>query len=183
LVPVIGAELNEWWYAPSSWEMFMNRHSTPREASPQHDENAEWLQTRPGERCRIRTSAADTNGAFSVVEIISQPGDGTPVHIHRNEDEHFIILEGTARFLYGEKIFDAPAGTSVSASRNIPHAWCNPFNAPFRMVAIAAPGGCEEALRVIARGGDTDLLALAARLGVEVVGPPMLAPRSSSVVG
>ncbi|WP_043159676.1 cupin domain-containing protein [Bradyrhizobium sp. Ai1a-2] len=140
-------------------------------------DNAEWLQTRPGERCLIRTSAADTNGAFSVVEIISQPGDGTPVHIHRNEDEHFIILEGTARFLYGDKTFDVAAGSSVSASKDIPHAWCNPFGSPFRMLAIASPGGCEEALRVIAEGGDTDLLALAKSLQIEVVGPPMLAGR------
>ena len=152
----------------------MTKRPTRPDDSVQQDGNAEWLQTRPGERCLIRASAADTNGAFSVVEIISQPGDGTPIHIHRNEDEHFIILEGTARFLYGDKTFDAAAGSSVSASRNIPHAWCNPFNSPFRMLAIASPGGCEEALRVIAKGGDTDLQALAERLRIEVVGPPML---------
>jgi mannose-6-phosphate isomerase-like protein (cupin superfamily) len=152
----------------------MSQLFVPAEASLLQDGNEEWLQTRPGERCLIHTSAAETQGAFSVVEIISQPGDGTPVHIHHNEDEHFIILEGTARFLYGDKVFDAPAGTSVSASRNIPHAWCNPFDAPFRMLAVASPGGCEDALRAIAKGGDVDVQALAERLGVEIVGPPML---------
>jgi mannose-6-phosphate isomerase-like protein (cupin superfamily) len=138
-------------------------------------DNAEWLQTRRGERCLIRTSAADTNGAVSVVEIISQLGDGTPVHIHCREDEHFIILEGTARFLYGDKTFDVAAGSSVSASKNVPHAWCNPFNSPFRMLAIPSPGGCEEALRLIAKGDATDLPALAKRFQIEVIGPPMLA--------
>jgi mannose-6-phosphate isomerase-like protein (cupin superfamily) len=98
----------------------MSQLFVPAEASLLQDGNEEWLQTRPGERCLIHTSAAETQGAFSVVEIISQPGDGTPVHIHHNEDEHFIILEGTARFLYGDKVFDAPAGTSVSASRKYP---------------------------------------------------------------
>jgi mannose-6-phosphate isomerase-like protein (cupin superfamily) len=152
----------------------MSTRSTQFEGSISHDGGDDWLQTRPGERCLIRTTAADTNGAFSVVEIISQPGDGTPIHVHRNEDEHFVILEGTARILYGDKTFDAPAGTSVSASRNIPHAWCNPFDTPFRMVVIASPGGCEDALRVIAKGGDVDKVALAARLQIEVLGPPML---------
>jgi mannose-6-phosphate isomerase-like protein (cupin superfamily) len=152
----------------------MNTRSTQFEGSISYDGGDEWLQTRPGERCLIRTSAADTNGAFSVVEIISQPGDGTPIHVHRNEDEHFVILEGTARILYGDKTFDVPAGTSVSASRNIPHAWCNPFDTPFRMVVIASPGGCEDALRVIAKGGDVDKVALAARFQIEVLGPPML---------
>ena len=144
------------------------------DGSLEHDNNAEWLQTRPGERCLILTSAADTGGAFSVVEIISQPGDGTPVHIHRNEDEHFIILEGTARFLYGDKTFDLAAGSSVSAGKNIRHAWCNPFHSPFRMLAIASPGGCEEALRMIANGDVTDKLALAKQFDIEVLGPPML---------
>ena len=152
----------------------MSQRFVPAEASLPHHGNEGWLQTRSGERCLIHTSAGDTQGAFSVVEIISQPGDGTPVHIHRNEDEHFVILEGMARFLYGNRVFDAPAGTSVSGIRNIPHAWCNPFDAPFRMVVVVSPGGCEEALRVIAKGGDVDLHALAKSLGIEIVGPPML---------
>ncbi len=152
----------------------MNTQSTQLNSSISQSGDDEWLQTRPGERCLIRTSAAETNGAFSVVEIISQPGDGTPIHVHRNEDEHFIILEGTARILYGDKTFDAPAGTSVSAIRNIPHAWCNPFDTPFRMVVVVSPGGCEDALRVIATGGDVDIPALAASLQIEVLGPPML---------
>jgi mannose-6-phosphate isomerase-like protein (cupin superfamily) len=155
----------------------MRKRSSALDVSTPRDGTEQWLQTRPGERCLIRTSAADTDGDFSVVEIVSQPGDGTPVHIHRNEDEHFIILEGTARFLYGDRIFDAPAGTSVSGLRNIPHAWCNPFDSQFRMVVIASPGGCEDALRVISKGGDVDMKSLAASFQIEVVGPPMLSHR------
>ena len=64
-----------------------------------HENRSEWLQTRPGERCSSRIPAADTNGAYSVVEIVSDPCDGTPIHIHQNEHEHFVILEGTARIL------------------------------------------------------------------------------------
>ena len=72
-------------------------------------DQGEWLQTRPGERCLIRVAAAETNGAYSVVEILSHPGDGTPIHVHQNEDEHFLILEGTARVVRGDEKFDAPA--------------------------------------------------------------------------
>jgi mannose-6-phosphate isomerase-like protein (cupin superfamily) len=133
------------------------------------------LHTRPGERCLIRTPAAATNGAYSAVEIITDPGDGTSVHVHHKEDEHFIILEGTLRILYGDKTFDAAAGASVTLTRDIPHAWCNPFDAPCRMLVVVTPGGCEEALEVIARGGDIDFAALTEKLGVDVIGPPMLA--------
>jgi mannose-6-phosphate isomerase-like protein (cupin superfamily) len=74
-----------------------------------HESVSEWLQTRPGERCLIRVSAADTDGAYSVVEIVSDPDDGTPIHVHQNEDEHFLILKGSARIVYGDKTFDASA--------------------------------------------------------------------------
>jgi hypothetical protein len=39
------------------------------------------------------------------------------------------------------------------------------------MVVIASPGGVEEILRSIAKGGDIDILALAEKLGVRIVGP------------
>jgi hypothetical protein len=35
----------------------------PKAQSLDHEDKSEWLQTRPGERCRIRVSAADTSGA------------------------------------------------------------------------------------------------------------------------
>ena len=83
-------------------------------------DQGEWLQTRPGERCLIRVAAAETNGAYSVVEILSQPGDSTSMHVHQNEDEHFLILEGTARVVRGDETFDAPPGTDRRASQAHP---------------------------------------------------------------
>ena len=136
-----------------------------------HENKSEWLQTRPGERCLIRVSAADTNGVYSLVEIVSDAGDGTPIHIHQNEDEHFIILEGTARIASGDKTFDAAAGTAVTLSKGIPHAWCNLSNSPLRMVVIASPGGIEEILRLIAKGDDVDIMALSEKFGVRNLGP------------
>jgi hypothetical protein len=37
------------------------------------EHGGEWLQARPGERCLIRVSAAETNDAYSIVEIVSGP--------------------------------------------------------------------------------------------------------------
>ena len=143
----------------------------PEAQSINHEDQSEWLQTRPGERCRIRISAADTNGAYSVVEIVSDARDGTPMHIHQIEDEHFIILEGTARIASGDKTFDAAAGTAVTLSKRVPHAWCNLSGSPLRMVVIASPGGIEEILPLIAKGGDIDIKALSEKFGVRNVGP------------
>jgi mannose-6-phosphate isomerase-like protein (cupin superfamily) len=112
--------------------------------------------------------------ANGFVEVVSDPGDSTPIHVHQDEDEHFLILEGTARIAYGDKTFDAAAGASVTLNRGIPHAWGNPSDSPLRLVAIMSPGGCEEAFRIMAKGGDIDIVALAAKFCVRVVGPMLL---------
>ncbi|MBB3458298.1 mannose-6-phosphate isomerase-like protein (cupin superfamily) [Rhizobium sp. BK313] len=133
-----------------------------------------WLETRPGERCKIRVSAADTQGAYSVVEIVSSPGDSTPMHVHENEDEHFVVVEGTARIACGDKTIDAPAGSVISLPRKVPHAWGNPSDVPLRVVVTTTPGGVEEVLRLRAQGGDIDMRAVAQSYGVSVVGPLLL---------
>src|ERR1700748_780545 len=135
----------------------------------------EEFQARPGERFLIRIPAAATGGLYSVTEILSSPGDGTPVHLHEKEDEYILVVEGVARFLYGDKTFDAPAGTMVSLVRGIAHAWGNPTDTPIRLLATATPGGCEEALRLIATNGDElDLRAIAEGFAVRQIGPPLL---------
>jgi quercetin dioxygenase-like cupin family protein len=134
----------------------------------------EWLQTRPGERCLIRISAEQTQGAYSVVEILSSPGDSTPLHVHENEDEHILVLEGTAMIWRGSETLDAAAGEMVCLPRNIHHAWGNASASPLRIVVACRPGGVEEVLRRIAAGDVIAAVELAARLGVRFVGPPPL---------
>ena len=134
-----------------------------------------WLRSRPGEHFSIRIPGSATNGCYSVTEILSNPGDSTPVHLHENEDEHILVLGGTARVLYGDKTFDATAGMVVSLVRGIPHAWGNPTDTPLRMVITSTPGGVEEVLRLIATSDDQlDLAALADKYAVRLIGPPLL---------
>jgi mannose-6-phosphate isomerase-like protein (cupin superfamily) len=152
---------------------------TMQDFEPQHAAAGQkggggWLQTRPGERCNIRVSAEETNGAYSVVEIVSSPGDSTPLHVHRNEDEHFLVLEGTARILCGDRTVDAIAGTAMTLPRQVPHAWGNPTNSPLRVVVTTTPGGVEGILRLIAGGEEIDIMALAETFGVQVVGPLLI---------
>jgi quercetin dioxygenase-like cupin family protein len=153
----------------------MNAIGTNNDHVIDNEPTGEWLRARPGERFLIRIPASATNGCYSVTEILSSPGDSTPVHLHENEDEHILVVEGTARVLYGDKSFDAAAGTVVSLARGIPHAWGNPADAPLRLVITSTPGGVEEMLRLIATSGDQlNLIALADKYAVRLVGPPLL---------
>ena len=129
-----------------------------------------WLETRPGEHCLIRISAKDTHGLYSLVEIVSDPGDGTPMHVHEREDEQIVVLEGTARIAYGDKVFDAHAGDVVTLRKGIPHAWGNRSSAQLRIAVLAAPGGVEEILDLIAKSSPADIPALAKRFHVRNIG-------------
>ena len=145
------------------------KYSASADTLSGNENSDEWLLTRPGEHILIRVPVAKTSGKYSFVEIVSDPGDGTPLHCHRNEDEHFFVVEGTARFAYDGKIFDLEAGTMVTLPKNIPHAWGNRTNAPLRLVAVVYPGGVEEVMRIIAKVGNVDIAALAESVGVRVM--------------
>ena len=139
-----------------------------------HQRNDEWLQITPGERFRIRTSVKETKGIYTVLELIADPRNGVPMHIHQNEDEHFIVLEGSLHLANGDKRFDAPAGTTVTIKKGVPHAWCNLMDTPLRMLVVFSSGNIEDLFKATAARESDDIEALAAQYGTLLVGPPLL---------
>jgi mannose-6-phosphate isomerase-like protein (cupin superfamily) len=139
-----------------------------------HEGNGEWLQVTPGERFRIRTSTKETRGIYTMLELIADPRNGVPMHIHQNEDEHFVVLEGSLHVANGDKRFDAPAGTTVTIKKGVPHAWCNLMDTPLRMLVVFSPGNIEDLFKATAARESDDIAALAAKYGTLLVGPPLL---------
>jgi len=136
--------------------------------------NSEWLQISLGERFKIRTSTKDTGGAYTVLEFVADAGYGAPMHVHDNADEHFIVLEGSVRIANGDKILDAPAGTTVTVSKGTPHAWCNLSDTPVQVLVVLSPGDVEGLFKeVVARKGN-DIAAILNKYGCRFVGPPLL---------
>jgi mannose-6-phosphate isomerase-like protein (cupin superfamily) len=133
----------------------------------------EWLQVTPGERFVIRTSSQDTMGVYTIFEFVADHLNGVPIHIHQNEDEHFIILEGTAHFMCGDRRWDAAAGSAFTISKGVPHAWCNLSETPVRMLVIFSPGHIEALFREVAKGGNIDLAAIGEKFGTRIVGPTL----------
>jgi quercetin dioxygenase-like cupin family protein len=136
--------------------------------------NDDWREVTPGERIKIHTSSEQTGGAFSMVEAFAEPGNGVPMHIHHNEDEHFIVLEGTFHVAVGNKSRDLSAGETITVARGVPHAWCNASKAPVRVLAVFSPGGIERLFREVAAARDlAEVEVIAKRYGTEIVGPPL----------
>ena len=150
-------------------------HTTSSNQLPiSHESKNEWSEITPGERFSIRVSSEETNSVYTMLEIVADHRNGTPMHIHQNEDEHFIILEGTAHLACGDKTVDALAGTSISVSRGIHHAWCNLSKTPLRMLVLFTPGGIDEMFRTTAQGGDNNIAALLEKFGTRIVGPTLV---------
>ncbi len=133
-------------------------------------DTGEWLEVTRGERFTIRTPCNATHDAYVVFEVIAEPRNGVPLHIHEREEEFFIILEGTAHMVNGDETLQATAGAAVTVGKGIPHAWCNLTDMPLRMLVIFTPGHIEGLFREASRG-TARILALADAYGTRFVGP------------
>jgi mannose-6-phosphate isomerase-like protein (cupin superfamily) len=136
-------------------------------------ETGDWLQWMPGEWLSIRLSSADTDGRYTVVEVLAEPRSGPPLHIHVNEDEHFIVLDGTIRFVCGDRTFDGSAGTVVTVPKGVTHAWANVSDADARMLVTFAPGGIEHCFEAFVGAAPEQITAIAAAHACTIVGPPI----------
>ena len=138
------------------------------------ESKGEWLQITPGERFAVRISSEETKGAYTTLEVTADYRNCVRMHAHQTKDEHFIILEGTARVACGERTWDAAAGTAFTVVRGVPHAWCNLSESPLRMLVTFSPGHIGGLFRAVAAGGDIDFAALSEKFGVRIVGPTLV---------
>jgi quercetin dioxygenase-like cupin family protein len=132
-----------------------------------------WYEGTAGERIAVRVSSTDTNGAYAIVESVAAPGCSPPMHLHRNEEEHFVVLAGTYRILIEDKVFDAQAGTSATVPRGSRHSWRNISNETGRLLVILTPGGFEKCIQTIRDNPADKILEIAAHYGCFIVGPPI----------
>ena len=96
-----------------------------------------------GELLTLKVTNAQTDGAFTVVELLAQPGGGPPLHTHPSS-ESFTILEGEFQFtgLDCSKpyTFRAVPGDTVFIPAAAPHAYKAVGETPGRTLLVLTPG-------------------------------------------
>jgi mannose-6-phosphate isomerase-like protein (cupin superfamily) len=133
-----------------------------------------------GDDIWIKISSEDTAGAFTVFEGRTQPLGGPPLHLHREQDEWWYILEGEFLFeVDGQRIHAGP-GDTVFAPRGTRHTFQNAGSAPGRTLTTVVPGGLDvffaELSTVAPRGAAPDpakLVPVFEKHGLELLGPPL----------
>ena len=138
-----------------------------------------------GSLVTIKASSEDTSGRMAVVEHLSPRGSGSPLHVHRNEDESFYVLEGELTLWVDGQTIVAQAGSFVYGPRDVPHTFIV-SSEEARFLLIAEPAGFDDFVRTIGEPAQqlvipppateppdiAALSAIAAQHGIEVLGPP-----------
>jgi quercetin dioxygenase-like cupin family protein len=99
----------------------MNTNPTPYVLGPEEGE-AFWGF---GALWTPKATAEQTGGRFSMIEEVAPRGEGTPLHVHREDDETFYVLEGELTFYLNEggQPIPASAGSFVHIPGGVVHAF------------------------------------------------------------
>ena len=127
--------------------------------------------TMMSETIHIRLKGEETDGAYSVIEDVTPPQAGPPLHVHSREDETFYVVEGEYEIQVGDSIVRATPGTYLYAPRDVPHSFKNISQQTGRLLIVFSPPGFEhffEEVDAMAKAGPPaleDVVKLAARYG------------------
>lgn len=133
----------------------------------------------------VKAASETTAGRVAVLEHYAPRGSGSPMHVHRREDEWFYVIEGELTFWVGGEVIAAPAGAFVYGPRDIPHTF-EVTSDEARFLLVAEPAGFERFVRSVAEPAQSltippppseapdpaALTAAAAEYGIEITGPP-----------
>jgi quercetin dioxygenase-like cupin family protein len=128
----------------------------------------------------ILASTSETNGVVGAVEVAGPQGAVPPLHVHHREDEAFYVLEGEYSVFIGDDVTTSSPGTWVWGPRDVPHGY-QVHSERGRHLSLMMPGGFEAFFEEVAAIATPDadprnemsrLAAVAARYGVELLGPP-----------
>lgn len=134
----------------------------------------------------LKATGEQTMGRFAVMELLAPKDFASPLHIHRDEDEFFVVLSGEVRVKHGEEVIEAAAGSLVYGPRDVPHAF-RVDSAEARMLLFFGPAGVEGFFREAGKPARSPelpppgeefldreaLMQIANRFHQELVGPPL----------
>ena len=102
-------------------------------------DHVETLKLFEGLTLKILLRAADTHGLQAVFEDIVGPGLGPGRHIHHQQDETFLFLEGTFDVEIDGHVYHMSAGDTAFIPKEAVHAWKNVGNGQGRLRYIFSP--------------------------------------------
>lgn len=112
-------------------------------AQQSDQQQLEWIG---GSIMRILFDAGSTAGQLAMMRTRLRRGDASPLHVHHNEDEMFVLLEGSGVFWAGDQRHEVGEGGVVFLPRDIPHAY-RFTSETADVLTICTPAGIEAFFR------------------------------------
>ena len=145
-------------------------------------ERLEWLG---GGVMSVLLDADKTDGDVTILRSSSPGGAASPVHVHADDDEIVVLLQGSGMFWAGEQRQELTDGGVAFLPRGVPHAYRFTSDT-VDLLAVCLPSGVEDFFR--AAGWDlsqpkpegwvispASMAGAAATTGQTILGPPLAA--------
>jgi quercetin dioxygenase-like cupin family protein len=84
---------------------------------------------------------------FTILDMTIKPGFGAPAHISSTEDKVFVVLEGTLKYLIGDRTEIAEPGARVQVPKGMVHGFTNVGPGDARHILVSTPRRHEEFFR------------------------------------
>ena len=133
----------------------------------------------------VKISGADTNGEYGLIEVTVRAGEGSPWHVHPDEDEWFYVLEGEFTVWVGDTALALTAGSFAFGPKGIPHTFIaekegakaligfQPFLFEGFLHEVGEPARERVLPPPLAAPPDmAKLIPIGSRNGIEILGPP-----------
>jgi quercetin dioxygenase-like cupin family protein len=144
---------------------------------------ASWFE---GALLLVKATGEQTEGRFAAVEFVAPKGFAAPLHVHRDDDEFFLVLAGEVRFQLGDAVIEGVPGSLVYGPREVRHSFAIDSEEA-RVLLLFGPAGVEGFFReggkpARSRGlppsdeqsqGIEVMSEIAGRYGQRFVGPPL----------
>ncbi len=93
---------------------------------------------------------ADTNGAYTLVEVELADGGGVGLHYHKTYSEKFDCIDGEVQVKLGKELVTLKPGQTATAAPRINHLFRNRSGKPcrFRVELRPASKGFEQSLQI-----------------------------------
>lgn len=125
----------------------------------------------------LRAGGADTGGRFDFLVSTIPFGAGPPLHVHDEQEDTFLVLEGVLTIQVGDDLVELGPGDFASVPPGVAHTFGNtdPDQPPVRAVNVMSPGGFDgylrEALSLGRMPDASELDEIGGRHGITWVGP------------
>ncbi|HWL66983.1 MAG TPA: cupin domain-containing protein [Geminicoccus sp.] len=137
-----------------------------------------------GIELRVLIPAAASGAGICLMEEVTRPGSGPPLHVHEDQEECFYFLEGSYLLRVGDAEWRVGAGDVAVVPRGVPHAFANLGVTSGRLLFTLTPAKSGEQcfldLAELLRAGRPTPKEINRRLaghGFTLVGEPLLPSR------